>query len=122
MNEVIFLFVLGLLWIIFAVVQDIRKREIANWLNYSLVIFALGFRFFWGLFLGDWNFLLQGLIGFGIFFVLGNLFYYMKMFAGGDAKLMMALGAVLPFGISFSYNLKFFVLFLLFYQKILLIL
>jgi len=63
------------------------------------------------------NFLYQGLIGFGIFFVLGNLLYYGKMFAGGDAKLMIALGAVLPFSIIFNENLKifalFFVLFLL---------
>ena len=31
---------------IFAVVQDLKKREIANWVNFSLIIFALGFRFF----------------------------------------------------------------------------
>ena len=48
----LFLILLGLVWIIFAVVQDLRKREIANWLNFSLVIFALVFRFrgFWDLY------------------------------------------------------------------------
>lgn len=112
MFEVIFLFVLALVFIIFAVVQDLKSREIANWLNWSLIIFALGFRFFWGLFEGDFNFLYQGLIGFGIFFVLGNLFYYSKMFAGGDARLMMALGAILPFSLDFFSNLKIFVLFI----------
>ncbi len=118
MFEVIFLFVLALVWIVFATVQDIRKSEIANWLNFSLIIFALGFRLFYSLFSDmGFNFLYQGLIGFGIFFVLGNLLYYGKMFAGGDAKLMIALGAVLPFSIIFNENLKifalFFVLFLL---------
>lgn len=118
MFEVIFLFVLALIWIVFATVQDIRKREIANWLSFSLIIFVLGFRFFYSLFsdLG-FDFFYQGLIGFGIFLVLGNLLYYGKMFAGGDAKLMMALGAVLPFSVIFSENLRifalFFVLFLL---------
>jgi len=43
------------------------------------------------------GFFYQGLIGLGIFFVLGNALYYGRMFAGGDAKLMIALGAVLPF-------------------------
>jgi len=112
MFHIIFLIVLALVWIFFAVIQDIRSREIANWLNFSLVVFALGFRFFYGLFFDiDFNFFYQGLIGFGIFFVLGNLFYYGRIFAGGDAKLMMALGAVLPFSKSFFINLQIFVLF-----------
>jgi len=35
------------------------------------------------------------------------------MFAGGDAKLMIALGAVLPFSENFSINLNIFILFFL---------
>ncbi len=112
--EVIFLFVLGLIWILFAVVQDLKTREIANWLNFSLIIFALGFRFFYSLFeIGDFHFFYQGLIGFAIFWILSNLFYYGKMFAGGDSKLMAALGAILPFSTNFLVNVKTFGLFLL---------
>jgi len=112
MFEVIFLFVLALIWIIFATVQDMRKREVANWLCFSLAIFALGFRFFYSLFsTGEFSFFYQGLIGLGIFIILGNLLYYGKMFAGGDAKLMMVLGAVLPFSVIFNENLKIFALF-----------
>lgn len=114
MYGVIFLLVLAFIWIVFATVQDLRKREIANWLSFSLIIFALGFRFFYGLFSETgFNFFYQGLIGLGIFFVIGNLLYYGKMFAGGDAKLMIALGAVLPFSEIFSTNLKIFILFFL---------
>jgi Flp pilus assembly protein protease CpaA len=114
----VFLILLGLVWILFAVIQDLRKREIANWLNFSLIIFALTFRFFYSLFNGqEYNFFYQGLIGFGIFFILGNLLYYGKVFAGGDAKLMIALGAVLPFSESLLSNLNvsliFFTLFLI---------
>lgn len=114
MFEVYFLWCLGIVWILFAVIQDIRTREIANWLNYSLVIFALGFRFFYSLFeLNSFGLFYQGLIGFGIFWVLSNLFYYGKMFAGGDAKLFMALGAVLPVTSVFVFNLRIFILFVL---------
>ncbi len=105
--------VLALVWIAFATFQDIRTREIANWLNFSLIIFALGFRFFYSLFSESFGFFYQGLIGLGIFFILGNLLYYGKFFAGGDAKLMIALGAILPFSESFSVNLKIFVCFFL---------
>lgn len=112
MFEVIFLFVLGIIWIVFATIQDIKKREIANWLCFSLAIFALGFRFFYSLFsAGNFNFFYEGLIGLGIFVILGNLLYYGKMFAGGDAKLMMALGAVIPFSSIFNENIKLFVIF-----------
>lgn len=114
MMGIIFLLVLAVVWIIFAVVQDLKKREVANWLNFSLIIFALGFRFFYCLFSQDaqgFSFFYQGLIGLGIFFVIGNLLYYGRMFAGGDAKLMIALGAVLPFSENFLVNAKIFVLF-----------
>lgn len=114
--EEVFLIVFSLVWIIFAVVQDLRKREIANWLNFSFVIFALAFRFFFSLFTEEgFNFFYQGIIGFAIFFIVGNLLYYGRVFAGGDAKLMMALGAVLPMFSNFPSNLYFFLEFLLFF-------
>ena len=113
MIEVIFLLSLAVIWLVFASVQDLRYREVANWLNFSLIIFALGFRFFYSLFIGDFSLLYQGLIGLGIFFVIGNLLYYGRLFAGGDAKLMIALGAILPVSESFSTNLNIFVLFFL---------
>jgi len=112
MLEVIFLIVLGLVYLIFASIQDVRKTEVANWLSFSLIAFALGFRFFYSLFTENFMFFYQGLIGLGIFFVLGNLLYYGRLFAGGDAKLMIALGTVLPLSLGFFVNLSLFALFL----------
>ncbi|MCA9487418.1 MAG: prepilin peptidase [Nanoarchaeota archaeon] len=114
MIEAIILWALALVWILFAVVQDIKTREIYNWLNFSLIIFAIGFRFFYSFFfLNGFNFLYQGLI-FGIFFfILGEIFYYSKMFAGGDGKLFFALGTVIPLNASFFANLELVGLFIL---------
>lgn len=110
----LFLIILGLIWIVFAVIQDLKKREIANWLNFSLVIFALVFRFFYCLFNNEgFALFYQGIIGFGILFLIGNLLYYGKVFAGGDAKLMIALGAVIPFSNDFYSNLSSIFIFLL---------
>lgn len=117
MIEVMFLILLGLVWIVFASVQDLRMREVANWANFSLIVFALGFRFFWSLFNGSFDFFYFGLMGLGIFFVLGNLFYYGRLFAGGDAKLLIALGPILGFSLIFRENVliyfKFVFVFLL---------
>lgn len=97
MERYYFLFGLAFIWIMFAVAQDLKKREIANWLNFSLIGFALAYRAIYASWFNDWKFLILGLIGFGIFFVLANLFYYSRVFAGGDAKLLMGIGAVLPY-------------------------
>jgi len=97
MERYYFLFLLTLVWIIFAVFQDLKKREVANWLNFSLIGFALAYRAFYASLSNDWRFLGFGLLGFGLFFVLANGLYYTKAFGGGDAKLLMGLGIVLPF-------------------------
>jgi Flp pilus assembly protein protease CpaA len=111
-NEIVFLLALALVWVLFATIQDLRKREIADWISFSLIIFAIGFRFFYSFFTDvGFGFFYQGLIWLAIFFVVHNVLYWSKFFAGGDAKLFFALGAVLPFYGVFALNLKIFVVF-----------
>ena len=108
-----FLIILAFVWIFIAVMQDFRKREVANWLNFSLIAIALAYRAFVSVFFLNYFYFVYGLIGFGIFFLLANLFYYGRVFAGGDAKLLMALGSVLPFSLSFFENIEIFIYFLI---------
>lgn len=107
-----FLVVLAFVWIVIAVVQDFRKREIANWWNFSLIAIALCYRALISVWSLDYWYFVYGLIGFGIFFALANLFYYGRVFAGGDAKLLMGLGAVLPFSSLLFENLEIFLYFI----------
>ena len=97
MKEYYFLFALALIWTFFATLQDFKSREVANWLNFSLIAFALAYRAFFSIFLSNYEFFLLGLSGFAIFFVLAHALYYTKAFAGGDAKLLMGFGIILPF-------------------------
>ncbi|MEK6928482.1 MAG: prepilin peptidase [Nanoarchaeota archaeon] len=96
MEEYYFLFFVAFLYVIFASVQDLRKREVADWLTFSLIVFALAYRAFYSAVEDKYNFFVLGLAGFAFFFVLAHLFYYGKVFAGGDAKLLMGFGAILP--------------------------
>ena len=98
-----FLFAIALIWIIFATIQDLKKREVPNWLNFSLVAFALAYRAFFSAYSSEWSFFIFGVLGFAIFFGLANLFYYSHVFAGGDAKLLMGLGIVLPYSNYFDF-------------------
>jgi len=117
-----FLIAVGFIAVIVASVQDIKYREVPNWISFSLIVFALGFRFFYSLFSGesfqDLNFFYYGLIGLGIFVVIGHLFYYSHFFAGGDAKLLIALGTILPFTNSIYVNFKIGMLFLVLFMVV----
>lgn len=102
--EVIFMLSIALIWILIAVVQDFRKREVANWWNFSLIAFILAFRLFLSIEKNDYGWFLWGLIGFIGGFILANLFYYARMFAGGDAKLLIALGTIIPLSLEWKTN------------------
>jgi len=100
-----FLIIVALVWIIFASVSDLKKREVPNWLSFSLIAFAFAYSGFFALYNQDLWFFLSGLIGLIVFIGIGYGFYYVRVFAGGDAKLLMALGAVLPVSSSLILNL-----------------
>ena len=95
------LFFVALIWLIFAVVQDFKTREISNWLTFSLIALALLYRGAYALLHNNYAFFWWGLGGVGLFVSIAYILYYGRAFAGGDAKLLMGLGGVLPFA-SFS--------------------
>lgn len=112
-NENLFLIVLGLVWILGAVIQDLRRREVDNLWNFSLIAFALAYRLSFSVFSNNYWYFVNGILGLAIFLLIGNLMYYGRMFAGGDAKLLIALGAILPLSYNWIVNFKFFGLFIL---------
>ena len=115
MIEYYFLFVIAFIFTFFASVQDLRKREVANWINFSLIIFTLAYRAFYSIINKNFQFFLFGIIGFVIFFIFAHLLYYGKAFAGGDAKLLMGFGIILPYSDFESFIfLPLFFIFLLF--------
>lgn len=97
MKEYYFLFTLAFIWTVFASIHDLKKREVANWLNFSLIAFALAYRAFYSIQINNYNFLILGVAGFGVYFVFAYALYYARAFAGGDAKLLMGYGAILPY-------------------------
>jgi hypothetical protein len=111
--ENIFLIFIGLVWLIGAVMQDLKRREVDNIWNFSLIAFVLAYRAAVSVLNRDYWFILDGLLGLLIFIALGNLFYYGRLFAGGDAKLLISLGTVLPLSYNWITNLELFGIFIL---------
>jgi len=88
------LVIIALAWLSFASIHDIKKREVPDWLNYSLIIIAFGLRVIHSIVFKEFTFFLHGLIGFVILFILANILYYAKQWGGGDSKLLMGMGIV----------------------------
>ncbi len=84
----------GVLGLTFASAADIKSKEIPDWLSFSLLAAALGVRFLYSLHSGNWMYLLWGILGAAALFLIGCVLYYTKQWGGGDAKLIMALGAI----------------------------
>ena len=90
------LIILTLIWLIVASLTDIKIREVPNWLSFSLIIIAISFQLINSLINNDPNIIITSIKGFSIFFIIGNLMYYTKQWGGGDAKILMGLGAIFP--------------------------
>ena len=88
------LVVIGVVGLIFASICDIKTREVPDWLSYSLILSGLSLRGIYSLNIWDFSYFLNGLVGFGVFFGIGMGLYYTKQWGGGDAKLLMGLGAL----------------------------
>lgn len=102
--------------IIIATAQDLKRREVDNWLNFFLLITGIITIVYTALFSNDWGLLLQGLFVVGLGFIAMHVFYMARIFAGGDAKLLFALS---PYFVNETFFLTFihfgfFILFLFF--------
>lgn len=89
-----------IIWLFAASLTDLKKREVADWLSFSLIAIAIAVRASESIIQWSYVPILTSVAGVAVFFILSNALYYGKLFAGGDVKLMTSLGAVLP---SFSF-------------------
>lgn len=89
------LYIIALIALIIASVTDIKKREVPDWLNYSLIFIGLGIRALYSII--EWNYwiFLYGVFGFLVFLILALVMYYAGQWGGGDSKMLMGLGALI---------------------------
>ncbi|MEK6887042.1 MAG: A24 family peptidase [Nanoarchaeota archaeon] len=101
------LIVLSLVVLTISSYTDFRKREVPDWISYGFVFAALGARLLYSIYSKQINFVIFGLVGFAAMFLLANLLYYTKQWGGGDAKILMGMGAV--FGLNIFNSSSFLV-------------
>lgn len=79
--------------LIITAIIDIKTKEVPNIASYSLIVIALSLKLIKSIVEKDLMYFIYALLGFGIFLVIGLVLYYTKQWGGGDAKLLMGIGA-----------------------------
>ena len=85
---------IGSFGIIIGSITDIQKREVADSVNYFLIISGLAIRLIYSIYSWQWTFFVYGLIGFGSFLALAYLMFLTGQWGGGDSKMLMGMGAL----------------------------
>lgn len=109
------LIITALVVLIVAVVSDLKTLEVPDWINYAGIAAGLGIHLIFSL--EQWHYwpFASSILGLGAGFAFACLMFYTGQWGGGDAKLMMAMGALIglepnPLGIGagFMINLVLF--------------
>jgi len=90
----LWLITIGAVGLIVGSITDLQKREVADWVNYSLLFAGLGLRALYAAQAGNLWYLVAGIIGAIIMFSIALFMYYTGQWGGGDAKMLMGLGAL----------------------------
>lgn len=77
--------------LVLAIIQDIKRREIDNWLNLLIFISGAIYLILESLITKEYLIIIYFLITFVGVFLLANILYYSNIFAGGDYHLLIAL-------------------------------
>lgn len=100
MEILVFLIVLFALGV--GTFTDIKKREVPDWLSFALIAVGFGVAVIKSISESNLSPLFSSIIGFAIAFAIALLMFYTGQWGGGDAKILMGIGATLGAGFSFS--------------------
>ncbi|MBU0461610.1 MAG: A24 family peptidase [Nanoarchaeota archaeon] len=100
MFELYIIYSIVLIALLIGTYTDFKVREVPDWISYGMIFAGLGLRSIFSLVYWDWHMIVDGLLGFGMFLLLAFVMFYAGQWGGGDAKVLMGLGALLGVQLS----------------------
>ncbi len=97
-----------------ASLTDIKTREVPDFITYGSIFLALTIRLIYSLSTSQFNYIIDGLIGFGAMFALALILFYTGQWGGADSKLLMGVGAFLGLPLTIHTDLVSFIINLIF--------
>ncbi len=94
------IFIIVLIALLIGTYTDFKVREVPDWLNYGLIFIGIGLRIIFSVAYQDASYLIEGLFGLGAFFIIALVMFYGGQWGGGDAKMVMGLGALIGLELS----------------------
>ena len=82
---------------------DVKTGIISNKLNFSLLIFGLISNLFLSVLSTNIKYILCSIISMFVTYIVTLLFWKLKIWGGGDVKLLTAIATVIPFGINVNF-------------------
>ena len=104
----------GIISTFIASYTDFKDKEVPDYLNFSLLAIAIGTRLIYSLITNYWGYFLYAIAFSAIAFAIGSALYYLRMWGGGDVKLITALSALFATFPNEQYFLLKFLIILLF--------
>ena len=91
---------IALFYLIIGSISDLKSREVLNYSNFSLIAIGFAFNIILAIIYSEYILIAESIAGFVICYIIAYIMYYTGQWGGGDAKLLMGLGAL--FGFQFS--------------------
>lgn len=86
-----------------AAIFDVKTGIISNKLNFSLLIFGLISNLFLSVLSTNIKYILCSIISMFVTYIVTLLFWKLKIWGGGDVKLLTSIATVIPFGINVNF-------------------
>ncbi|MBI5392942.1 prepilin peptidase [Candidatus Woesearchaeota archaeon] len=102
------LLIIAIIYLLIGSYTDLKTREVADLVNFSLVALAFGINMVLSAIYADWNFIISSILGFLLAVLIAMVMYYTGQWGGGDAKMLFGIGAL--FGIGLQLPIHFSVL------------
>ena len=94
---------IALIALIIGTITDIKYREVPDWINYCLIFSGIGIRIIYSLILFSIFPFLSGIAGLAVCAAIAYAMFYAGQWGGGDAKMLMGLGALIGLPVSFIF-------------------